>query len=117
MSTPVRRWNRGMSRCSPAIVLSDLGVGTILWASYLFRWRSLTVSSSNPEVPAREVDEAGRRSGSRASPFPTGAQSEDETDENRKEQECAHVLHTMPPAGRAQDCASAGIFSGLRPGS
>src|SRR2546425_12950681 len=87
MSTRVRRWNRGMSRCSPAIVLSDLGVGTILWASYLFRWRSLTVSSSNPEVPAREVDEAGRRSGSRAAPsFPTGAQSEDETDENRKEQ-------------------------------
>jgi len=89
-----------------------------LWASYLFRWRSLTVSSSNPEVPAREVDEAGRRSGSRAAPsFPTGAQSEDETDENRKEQDYDNVLHTMPPAERAQDCASAGIFSGLRPGS
>src|SRR5438093_13204176 len=117
MSTRVRRWNRGMSRCSPAIVLSDLGVGTILSPSYLFRWRSLTVSSGNPEMPTREVDEAGRCSGSRAPRFPTGAQPEDETDGNRKEQESDNVHHTMPPAERAQDCASAGIFSVLRPGS
>src|SRR5438445_12750412 len=114
MSTRVRRWNRGMSRCSPAIVLSDLGVGTILWASYLFRWRSLTVSSSNPEVPAREVDEAGRRAGSRAAPsVHTGGQSEDETEENCKEEDYDNVLHTIPPAAAAQDRASAGVVSGL----
>src|SRR5437667_12809287 len=97
MSTRVRRWNRGMSRCSPAIVLSDLGVGTILWASYLFRWRSLTVSSSNPEVPAGEVDGPRPRSGYRAGPsLPAGAQSRVETTEYRDEQDYFTVRTTAP---------------------
>src|SRR2546426_5066185 len=122
MSTRVRRWNRGMSRRSLTIVsMVLLDVSSIARSSFFQVIRKniqpsrpaarsalscslarLVASRGNVEPTAGEVDEEGRRPESLAFPsFPPGAESENETHENRNEQEYANDLHTIPPAERA----------------